>query len=104
MSKIRTRFALGFITIGAVGALIASPPAQADPVQDMLHDASLFCTWVYNDPTPRGVANAVAEFVNQGVPEQVAVDTITFAIANVCPQYGPLVAETARLVAPQQYV
>jgi hypothetical protein len=72
--------------------------AKATPQQDMIHDASLFCTWVHNDPTPRGVVNAVAEFVEQGVDYNTSTATISFALTNVCPEYQGLFARTNAII------
>lgn len=104
IEAIHLRFLLILMALGAVISLYFAPTSQADPAQDMLHDASLFCMWVRQDPTPRGVVNAVQEFVNQGVSQQITVNTVTFAVINVCPEYMLLVKQTAGMVAPRQHV
>lgn len=92
------QIALTAASIGA-GLLLASPPAVATPAPDVImHDASLFCTWVHNDPTPRGIVGAVGQFVTQGVPDADAITIISFALANVCPEFNSLFARTNAIV------
>lgn len=91
------QIALTAASIGA-GLLLASPPAVATPAQDIMHDASLFCTWVHNNPTPEGMYGAVAQFVTQGVPDENTAAIISFALVNVCPEFGSLFARTNAIV------
>lgn len=64
--------------------LAVAPRAHAD---DLTHDAALFCRLVDSDPTPQGVMRAVNEFGIQGVPTNLATDTVIYALNELCPEY-----------------
>ena len=100
MSKFRVRLLCAAMA-GSALVITGIGYAKADP---FTHDASLFCTWVHNDPTPRGVVNAVSEFVTQGVDKQTAIATINYAVNNLCSEYIPLINRTADMIAPKEAV
>lgn len=71
--------------------------AKADP-NAFVHDAALFCRWLDSDSTPQGVARAVNEFIVQGMPHQIAVDTMLYGLVYLCPEH-----QTAVIVAEAVY-
>ena len=52
-----------------------------------MHDAARFCRLMDLDSSPLGVYAIVTQMVEAGVPEQTAIDTINYALVNMCPEH-----------------
>jgi len=75
--------------------------ARADPDTTLAHDAALFCRHLDWDATPAGILWAAKDMIDQGVPRDIAIETINYALVSVCPEYQPNVAVTLTLLHGQ---
>lgn len=80
-------FALAF----AIMALVASAKCHADPYDDRNHDAAIFCRDLDRDHSINGVYLAFGKPLQQGIEKDRVVDTTTYALEAICPEYKPAV-------------